>query len=86
MSVYGNVYRGFLFPAYERLRGRSMLRHLAELEKTQWLPMEEIADRQWRGFIEMLRHAHEHVPFDKRLFAEAGIGRQRALYGNRQSD
>ena len=73
MSVYGQLYRGLLFPAYERLRGRALLKHLDELEQSQWLPRDEIRDRQWRRFAEMLRHAHDNVPFYQRLFAEAGI-------------
>ena len=71
--MYGALYRNLLFPAYERLRGRSMLRHLNDLEKTQWLTTEEIAERQWQDFARMLRHAYDNVPFYRRRFAEAGI-------------
>ena len=73
MSLYGWLYRNGIFPAYERLRGRAMLRYLDELEQSQWLPMKEIEDRQWRSFTEMLRHAYEQVPFYKRRFGQAGI-------------
>lgn len=44
--MYGSVYRNFLFPTYEFVRGRRMLRHLRELERTQWLPSDEIASRR----------------------------------------
>jgi len=71
--MYGALYRNLLLPAYERLRGRAMLRHLDELEQSQWLPMKEIEDRQWRSFTEMLRHAWENVPFYKRHFEQAGV-------------
>ena len=73
MSLYGSLYRTLIFPTYERLRGRSMMRHLKELERTQWLSHEEVRERQWKAFTEMLRHAYAEVPFYQRAFDEAGV-------------
>jgi len=71
--MYGRLYRHALLPAYERLRGRTMLRHLRELERTQWLPREEIEQRQWGGVQAMLRYAYREVPFYRHAFDEVGI-------------
>ena len=43
MSLYETAFRRALYPAYEALRGRGMLRHLAEYEANQWRSPDEIA-------------------------------------------
>jgi len=74
MSVYGTIYRNLLFPLYEsRLRGRKTLKYLKELERTQWLPMEEVKRRQWERLCKMLHHAYEEAPFYRRSFDQAGL-------------
>ena len=73
MSLYGAVYRNVMLPAYEMARGRSMLKHLKELHKTQWLPAEEIERRQWDKLQEFLDYAYREVPFYRRTFDEAGL-------------
>lgn len=72
-TLYGKLYRSTLFPTYEALRGRHTLRHLAELERSQWLPRDEIRDRQWSAFKRLLAHAWEQTPFYRRRFEEMGI-------------
>jgi len=74
MSAYSTVFRRLLFPLYEeRLRSRSTLRYLAEMEEAQWLSPQEIRERQWGRLQEMLRHCERSVPYYRRAFAEAGI-------------
>lgn len=71
--MYGPVYRNVFLPAYERLRGRTMLRHLRELEKTQWLPADEVKRRQWEALKRILEHAYAETPFYREHLDAAGV-------------
>jgi len=72
-SLYGRLYRNCLFPAYEFMRGRKTLRYLDDLERSQWLPPDEVRERQWRALKRILAHAYAEVPFYRRAFDEAGV-------------
>ena len=73
-TLYGSLYRDVLFPLYEaRLRGRSTLRHLDELTRSQWLPTPTLLDQQWQALRRSLEYAEKHVPFYRRRFAEYGV-------------
>jgi phenylacetate-CoA ligase len=68
------LFRNVLFPLYEgRLRGRATLRHLEELERSQWLPTAALLEKQWLSTLEALEHAERHVPYYRRRFAEYGV-------------
>ena len=63
MSLYGSLFRRALYPLYEgRLCRRRALQYLGGIEKTQWLPREDIERRQCGGPHLMLGHAHREVP------------------------
>jgi len=72
--VYSVLYKHLLLPAYDSLlRGRRTLRYLKELERTQWLPPQQVRERQWLAAVGMLRHAARYVPYYRQAFAEAGV-------------
>ena len=73
MSAYANLFRYALLPAYERLRGRQMLRHLAEYEHNQWLSPEAIAQLQWRKLEALLAHCWANIPFYQAHWRKAGL-------------
>ncbi len=74
MDLYGALYSRVLFPLYEQvLRGRDTLRHLADLEASQWLSADEVRSRQWDRLQEMLRYCEANVPYYAQAFAEAGV-------------
>jgi len=70
---YGSVYRNALFPAWEALMGRPTLARLRYLERTQWLPADDLARRQMASLARLLWHAYDNVPFYRRKFREAGL-------------
>jgi phenylacetate-CoA ligase len=72
-DVYGAVYRGALFPAWERFRGRKTLDRQRDLEVSQWRSAEEIAARQLADLRALLRHAYAHVPFYRARFDDNGM-------------
>ena len=55
------------------LRGWEVLRHLRDLEKSQWLPLEEIQRIQLKKLRTLIKHAYDNVPFYHQKFKEAGI-------------
>ncbi|WP_437676594.1 phenylacetate--CoA ligase family protein [Sorangium sp. So ce131] len=72
--MYGMLFREVLFPFYEnRLRGRSTLTYLKELERSQWRPEQELRELNWRKMLEALQFAEQHVPYYGRRFAEHGV-------------
>lgn len=44
-----------------------------ELNRTQWLRPEEIADRQLRQLRILLSHCYAHVPYYRRIMSQAGL-------------
>ena len=48
-------------------------RYLAELERAQWWPWQDIQTLQMHKLETLLQHAYEKVPFYRRRFTETGI-------------
>ncbi|KYF89320.1 capsule biosynthesis protein CapK [Sorangium cellulosum] len=72
--MYGELFRNILFPLYEtRLRGRETLKHLEDLERSQWLSEDEIRDLGFRRMLAALHFAEQNVPFYRARFAEHGV-------------
>src|SRR5207249_2471610 len=47
--------------------------YVAELERTQWLHPDELADLQTRRLQRLVRHAYQHVGYYRELLETAGI-------------
>lgn len=70
MSVYGELFRRVLFPAWDRgVRRRPTLERLRWLEETEWRPWPEIAAQQSADLRALLRHAVAEVPYYREAFA-----------------
>lgn len=54
---------GIGWPAVPPLEGAAALALLYQLEQSQWLPPERIAELQMRQLSLVLQHAHKHVPY-----------------------
>lgn len=73
---------GYIPPAFRRKifeplhawkNGSPRLSYWKELERTQYLPEEELLEKQWRRLQAMLRFVYEENPFFARRFREAGV-------------
>jgi len=62
MSLYNSVARTVLAPAYDVLRGTHTTRCLAELERSQWWPLERIEELQSQRLRQLIEHAYRTVP------------------------
>ena len=74
MDLYSHVFARVLYPAWESgLRRRPTLRHLAHLERTQWLPLSDLEATQTHRLGRLLGHAYANVPYYRRQFDQVGV-------------
>jgi len=72
-----SLVRHVLFPLHERLKGKPTFRWLAELERTQWLSPQLIAEYQFARLRKLVEFAYAHVPYYRALLDEHGLHPQR---------
>lgn len=72
-GLYTRLYSGVLFPLQERLKGHTSRAVLRSLERTQWLPAEELRSLQIERLRNLVAHAEIHVPHYRRMFREYGF-------------
>src|SRR5215470_2757515 len=65
--VNDKVVRRVLYPLHERLKRKPTFRRLEELEHTQWLSPERIAEYQFTRVQRLLEFAYAHVPYYRTL-------------------
>jgi len=63
--------RGALYRGYARLRTRPLMRHLREIEASQWLPRPRIEALQLDKLRAILAHAGRTVPYYRDVFRAA---------------
>ena len=62
-----------IFPLHERLKRKPTFERLRELERTQWLVPERLAEYRLDRLRQLLTFADHHVPYYHALFAEHGL-------------
>ena len=73
MPLMSSLSRHVFYPLWDLKDGRHCLRDLRELERSQWLPMEELLSRQRERLGLILRYAAVHSPYYEQLFAKCGF-------------
>lgn len=74
MDAYGLLYQKLLFPFYEGVvRKRPTLGYLAELERSQWFTVDELAELQSQKLRRLIDHAYTNVPYYRSLLDDAGL-------------
>jgi phenylacetate-CoA ligase len=68
MPLMSALSRRVFHPLWDLKDGRSRLRILRELQRTQWLPLEILSARQSERLGTILRYAVAHCPYYERLF------------------
>jgi phenylacetate-CoA ligase len=61
------------YPLHERSKGKPTFDWLPNLERSQWLPREEIFINQNEALHHFIQYAYEHVPYYRRVMDEKGI-------------
>jgi len=72
-----SLVRHVLFPLHERLKRKPTFRWLAELEHTQWLSPERLAEYQFVRLRRLVEFAYAHVPYYRAILDEPGVPPQR---------
>ena len=65
--------RRWTLQLHELLTGRHVLRCLETLNRTQWLPKDELLALQRRKLHNVVAYAYQHVPYYKGLFDQVGF-------------
>ncbi|MGK5080792.1 glycosyltransferase [Janthinobacterium sp. HLX7-2] len=70
---YTRLVARWLFPLHEWLKGHHSARLLRRMERSQWWSAQQLQDWQLARLRDLLRHAGEHVPYYRELFARSGF-------------
>ena len=62
-----------IFRLSQHIIGIKPLDYVEELERTQWLPAQEMRALQWQKLNAILEHAYMNVPYYRKKFTETGI-------------
>lgn len=71
--IYPLFIENIALPVYDIVKRTSMTKFSHVLQKTQWLPRQEIKRLQTRNLRALLRHAYETVPYYRRIFRERSL-------------
>ncbi|MGK5055410.1 glycosyltransferase [Janthinobacterium sp. LB2P49] len=72
-GAYTRCVARWLFSLHEWLKGHHSARLLHRLERSQWWSVEQLQEWQLARLRALLRHAAEHVPHYRALFARSGF-------------
>ena len=71
--THAGVVKYLVYPLYELATGRRVLSKWREMERSQWLPRDEMLQLQWHKLQRLLAHAYTNVPFYRHRFDAAQI-------------
>jgi phenylacetate-CoA ligase len=73
-DLYGLACENVFHPVWERfVKRRPTVSYLDAIERTQWLPPDEIERVQFASLQRLLRHAQANIPYYRELFAGVGL-------------
>ena len=72
-KVYSAIIQNWLVPIYDLVRMTSRFKCGRILDKTQYLPREEINRLQMKSLHALITHAYRTVPYYHRVFKETGL-------------
>lgn len=72
-SLYTAWVSGFFFPLHEALKKHTSVALRKQMEASQWWNPGQLHDFQLEKLRDLLLHAQAHVPYYRRLFADAGL-------------
>jgi phenylacetate-CoA ligase len=71
--MYKSLVKYVLAPALDSYRGGQTMKHLNELEKTQWWTRDRILALQDERLRKLIGHAYDNVPYYRRIFEQRGL-------------
>ena len=71
--MYTRLASGVIFPLHEKLKGHGSVALRRELERSQWLPAEQIQERQNQNLQSFIQYIYSHVPYYRATMDTLGI-------------
>lgn len=71
--MYTSIFRHFLMPTYELLKGKNLVEHISNYEQHLLWPPEALEQHQWQELRKLLEHAFAHTSFYPKLWAKVGV-------------
>ena len=71
--MISTISKNILFPLHEKWKGHSTLKHLRELEKSQYFNKAQIVQLQSDKLQKLICSAYKNVPYYRKLFEDSGI-------------
>lgn len=72
-GLYAETVRSLLFPLHEWLKRHTSVALRKRMEQSQWWSAQHLREHQLERLRALLRHAQDHVPYYRRLFARTGF-------------
>ena len=60
-------------PLADRVKGRNTMKHLRELEKSQWYSRDQIEELQRKKLRSIIQHSYDNVPYYHKIFRELNL-------------
>lgn len=77
------LFKHLLIPAFETIyKRRRTLRYLKELERSQWMKLEDLVDLQQSALTHLLWHAYQTTPYYRKQWQSLGWTSSNALVQN----
>jgi len=73
MHPYTMLAHHLMVPVLDSLRGTRVAKRMAELEQSQWWPIERHREMQMIALKSLVQYAFEQVPYYRRMVAQLGI-------------
>ncbi len=73
MDIFAPISRDIIAPLWAIKERSPYLRHLKYLEESQYYPLNQLYDIQWKKLKTLINHAYEHVPFYQEKFNTSGF-------------
>ena len=71
--MYPSLIKKIVMPIVDRVKGRNILKHLRELERSQWYSPDRIEELQRKKLRLIIQHSYDNVPYYHELFRELNL-------------
>ncbi len=72
-NIYTKFVASVLFPLHEKLKKHNTVSIVKYLEKSQWLPTEEIIANQNKKLVQFIHSVNENVPYYRNILSENNL-------------
>lgn len=71
--MYPFLMKKIVVPLADRVKGRNIMKHLRELEKSQWYSPDQIEELQGERLRLIMQHCYDNVPYYHKIFRELNL-------------